>query len=97
MKKYILLLFLTSCTPVFFTEPSLATPPSDQVKYHADLKACEEEQKSSAVELITAGLIPGMVPVSTVMIGEGKGDDIFKSRYTIRDECMVKKGYVLAK
>ena len=94
MRYYLPLLFLLSgCTPIFLNEPDLASPPSDDAKYHADLKVCEEAQRATVMETLTGGM--GAIPVSGVMIAEGKSNDMFKSTYTKRDECMQHKGYVL--
>lgn len=97
MKKYIFLLLLSGCTPIFFTDPNLVSVPKDKVKYEADLKDCREEQRMTTTEVVTTALLPGMIPISGVMIGEGKGDDIFKSKDTIRDECLGRKGYEIKK
>ena len=95
MKKSILIsaLVLGGCTPIFLNEPNLASPPSDMAKYHVDLQACEDEQKPTSAETLTGGM--GALPVTVIMLTEGRDFTSFKSGYTLRDECMVRKGYVL--
>jgi len=94
MQRIILALFLLAgCTPIYFNEPNLASPPTDQAKYHADLKECEDAQRQTPSEVLAGGM--GALPLTAFMLVEGKGDDVLKSNYTRRDECMQKRGYVL--
>lgn len=94
MKRYIILLFaLVGCSPIYLTDPQLASAPLDKEKYDTDLRACEEAQRLTAAEVLTGGM--GAIPAAAVMVGEGKNNDMFKSTYTRRDECLQRKGYVL--
>lgn len=104
MKRYmVLLLVLSGCTPIFFNEPHLASIPSDSAKYKSDLTTCEEEQRPTKMEVFTSfatgglGALPAGAAMAGTEAGEGKDMLSFKSGYTIRDECMERKGYVLAK
>ncbi len=96
MKKLIVLLLLTGCTPVFLTDVDLVNPPATEdgkAKYKEDYEACKREITPTAGEM--ASSLMGPIGVVTAMAGEGKVSDSFKSSYTLRDECLKKKGYLI--
>lgn len=103
MNKFLIMpiLFLSGCTPIFFNDPDLANPPKDPAKYQADLKACIDSLAITAPEALTLfatggmGAIPVGAAVSAAEVAEGKSNDMFKSTYTRRDECIQRKGYIL--
>lgn len=101
MKRYlVLLLVMTGCTAVY--EPKLKTPASDQNKYTIDLDSCKQEAHD---RILNAGYSPkgmfmsvfGPAGAAAVAASSDNDDDVNKTAFTMIDECMVKRGYDVAK
>lgn len=97
MKRYcILMIFLSGCTPIFLTDPALVRSPStaaDKERYDRDYAECKREITPSVLDMGSS--LMGPIGVVAAESSEGKLGDAFKSSYTLRDECLKRKGYAL--
>lgn len=92
MKKLWLLLLLSGCAPVFLNDPDLVDPSQVVTEaYKKDLAECKKELTPTAGE-VGASII-GPLGVMGAELIDGKGADMFKTSYQLRDECLARKGY----
>ena len=83
-------------------QPPLSEQPKDAAKFESDRKLCIEEAKqrvrnaSTPGRALTVGAL-GLVGAAATAAAAGEEDDYTKSPLTMTDECLIKKGYKLAK
>lgn len=88
MRKYLLILLLTGCTPHMLYQPALQGDPTD--RYYADVDACKNKQFSeNGIDVGQSLAFGGLGLAGGLVYGR-------PSAYNQIDDCLRAKGYKIS-